>query len=89
MKLIESSWRTFLALVVPDDADQDQIDATRDAYYAGAGVMFATIINPVEIDGLMVDEMEVLQMLEDEIAEFGAEVEAGAEAERIDESKKH
>jgi hypothetical protein len=89
MKLIESSWRTFLDLVVPDDADQDQIDATKDAYYAGAGVMFATIVNPVQIDGLMVDELEVMQMLEDEIAEFSAEVEAGAEAERIAENKKH
>lgn len=89
MKLIESSWRNFLALVVPDDADQDQIDATRDAYYAGAGVMFMTITSPVEVDGEPVDEVEKLQMLEAEIAEFGAEVEAGADAERLAEAIKH
>ena len=74
-KYIERGWENYRQMVVPADASPVQIDETRRAFYAGAAVLFHTIMRvldpsdePTEADLANMDDISR------ELDAFGQEI---------------
>lgn len=75
MKYIEEAWRDYVARVLPPTAGPVQIRETRRAFYAGATVLFSTILR-LEPDGdCTKKDLELMESLSAEIDEFCADLE--------------
>lgn len=81
MKVIERAWRTYLAGVVPKDAGPAQLAETRQAFYAGASILFSVMTGEHFFDddgkgGIdpAGDDIAKMQAIQDEIDAFGAEL---------------
>ena len=49
-KLVEAGWASYKLLVIPEDAQQVQVDESRFAFFAGAQHLFASILGMLEPD---------------------------------------
>jgi hypothetical protein len=74
-KVVGTLWESFQAQAVPKDASAIQIEVMRDAFYAGAGSIFATIVNQLEPGAEATqNDLDMMCNLNDELKEFGEEV---------------
>lgn len=74
MKYIERGWLSYRAMVVPADAGEVQVNETKQAFYAGASILFTTLMQPGVLDpGLEETENDMKKMadLQAEIDAFG------------------
>ena len=77
MKVIERSWRSYLASVMPKDAGETQIKETRQAFYSGAAILFTTMTSELFFDeGVQetADDIEKMIQIQKEVDAFGAEL---------------
>lgn len=75
MKAIEQGWKSYRELVVPDDASDVQIRETRQAFYAGAAILFQALM--VALDPgtePTADDMQRMADLQAELDAFGQEL---------------
>lgn len=77
MKLIERTWASYMADVMPKDAGALQIKETRQAFYCGAAVLFTAMTSELFFDEGPTDtpnDIAKMQMIQDEVDAFGAEI---------------
>lgn len=75
--LIEHGWRSYRRLVVPADAPQVQVDETRQAFFAGAAILFTAILKVVSPgDDITDDDLRIMESLQHEIDDFGKTLDA-------------
>ncbi|TFH40740.1 MAG: hypothetical protein E4H01_16075, partial [Lysobacterales bacterium] len=79
MKLIERAWQSYRVNVVPHDAGEVQLKETRNAFYAGAAILFTTLTSETFLDDdgggsidPTIDDLLKMEMIQEEIDEFGA-----------------
>lgn len=72
MKYIERGWDSYRKMVVPADAPQVQIDETRQAFYAGAAILFTTLMQPGVLDPGIEETPNDLKKMADLQAEIDA-----------------
>lgn len=75
MKLIEKWWLSYKA-VLPKNASQVQISETRQAFYAGAAILFTDLTTSGldEGDDPTDDDLAKMQGIQDEIDAFGVDL---------------
>ena len=84
MKIIERAWQSYLRGVVPKDASNLQIKETRRAFYSGSAILFSVMTGahffddagpagPADPDPTD-DDLLTMQMIQDEVDAFGAEL---------------
>ncbi len=74
-KFIESGWREYKQMVVPSTASEVQIHETRQAFYAGATILFHTIMLSLDPgEEPTSDDMQRMEYLQKELDEFGQEI---------------
>lgn len=88
-KLIDAAWLTFRDLVVPEDADELQIEVTHEAFIAGAGMMFNIITTPVTVDGEPIGNLDKMEMIDEELEGIRVELELAGATEESNEEKFH
>jgi len=72
MGLIEKSWEQYKNMVIPKNAPEIQITECRQAFYAGASILFTSIIMFLEAGKEPTDsDMEKMIDVQKEIDEFG------------------
>ena len=74
-KYIQAGWESYLELIVPKDASETQIAETRQAFFAGACVLFEGILKtldpgPIETEA----DIQRMQNIGAEIIAFGQEL---------------
>ena len=73
-KLLATSWEGYRQMVVPPNASAIQVQETRQAFYGGATVIMTLIMGSLGKDEEATEaELKVLEDLDAEIREFGAE----------------
>lgn len=79
MKYIEAGWKGYRDMVVPKDADEIQVRETRLAFYAGASVLFETLMLALDSGDEPTDaDMQRMADLQAEIDAFGQEIDKRA-----------
>ncbi len=81
MGIINNAWLSYRANVMPKHAGTVQVEETRQAFFAGASILFTALTGPM-LDGEPGDddieptEMDLAKMqgIQDEIERFGAEL---------------
>lgn len=74
-KYIEMSWNKYRNMVVPPDASDAQVDGTRQAFYAGASILFTTLMFALDPGEQETEaDMRLMESLQAEINEFGLEM---------------
>jgi hypothetical protein len=81
MGIINNAWLSYRANVMPKHAGTIQVMETRQAFFAGAAILFTALTGPM-LDGEPGDgdieptEMDLAKMqeIQDEIDKFGAEL---------------
>lgn len=77
--LIERGWRSYRDHVLPKNAPPVQMQETRRAFYAGAGLLFENLTNAVGADEVSEDAgVDIMAGVDDEIRQFFKDVERGA-----------
>lgn len=72
MKIIEEGWKKYRAMVVPANAGEVQIAETRQAFYAGAAVLFESLMRSLDPEKEpTANDMRIMDGLQAEIDEFG------------------
>lgn len=74
MKYIERGWLSYRELAVPADAGEVQVKETKQAFYAGASILFTTLMQPGVLDpGTEETDADMKKMadLQAEIDAFG------------------
>lgn len=75
MKYIERGWDSYRRLVVPRDASETQIKETRQAFYAGASILFQSLMLTLDPGETETDaDMQRMADLQAEIDEFGQQL---------------
>lgn len=77
LKLIERAWLSYLARVVPKNAGPEQVKGSRQAFYSGATILFSILTSEQFFDKgetETVDDLAKMQMIQDEVDTFGAEI---------------
>ncbi len=69
-KYIQIGWESYRKLVVPDDAPDVQITETRQAFYAGASILFEGLMHGLDAGNEPTDDD--LQRMDDIQAEINA-----------------
>ncbi len=69
-KFIEAGWKSYLRIVVPDNASDVQVNETRQAFYAGAATLWQSIM--VTLDPEAEPTEQDLQRMDDIQAEVDA-----------------
>lgn len=79
MKRIQKSWEAYRKMCVPHTASETQLSETRQAYFAGAAVLFKAIIASLD-PGKEATEGDMRRMseLQTELDEFGASLDRKA-----------
>ncbi len=76
-RFIEKGWESYRRTVVPKDASEVQLKETRQAFFAGAAILFQTIMMSMDSGEEPTDaDMRRMQALQDELDEFGAQIDA-------------
>ncbi len=79
--LIEKHWLDYRANVVPPQADETQVTETRRAFYAGAAILFSSLIDMLEPGAEATDaDFKMMRSIQQEFAKFHAEVKAEVKA---------
>lgn len=74
--IIAGGWAGFRVLVIPHDAPQIQIDEMRNAFYAGAQHLFASIMSILEPDAEpTADDLRRMELIDKELGTYLAEFE--------------
>ncbi len=74
-KHIEKAWEKYRLLAVPNDASETQVNETRQAFFAGASVLFNAILMHMSDDSEPTDrDMKLMTDINNEIASFGQEI---------------
>jgi hypothetical protein len=74
-KLIEAAWESYVRHVLPASAGQVQRDETRKAFYAGAAVLFHTVLRALdEGSDATENDLKLMDDISSEIDAFGAEL---------------
>lgn len=74
-KLIEKAWNSYATLVLPANAGPVQRDETRKAFYAGASVLFHTVLRALDDgDDATENDLALVDGISAEIDAFGAEL---------------
>lgn len=75
MKYIEKSWESYRKLVVPADASETQVRETRQAFYAGASIIFTGMIHIMDGGDEPTDaDMKRMMDIQLEIDAFGQQL---------------
>jgi hypothetical protein len=77
MKYIERGWLHYRAMVIPADASEIQVTESRQAFFAGAAILFTALTHPDVLDpGLEATDNDLMKMadLQAEIDAFGQEL---------------
>lgn len=77
VKVIERSWNSYRAMVIPNGAGPEEIKETRQAFYSGAAVLFTTMTSQLFFDEGVEetpDDIAKVQAIADEVQAFGAEI---------------
>lgn len=78
-KLIARGWERYRQMVVPRDASEVQVKETRQAFYAGASVLFTTLVNALEPGQEATDaDLRKMNDIQAEIDAFGQELDRRA-----------
>lgn len=74
-RFIEAGWDSYRKLVIPSDAGLTQVRETRKAFFAGAAVLFETLMMSLD-SGTEETEKDMQKManLQQELDEFGLEI---------------
>ena len=70
MKYIEDQWNSYRAMCVPKDASEVQVKETKQAFYAGASILFTFLMQT--LDGGTEETAADLQKMADLQAEIDA-----------------
>jgi len=82
LKVIETYWQMYRESAIHKDAGDWQISETKKAFYSGAGTMFRFITSETLTDAPeVIDEALKLDVVENELAEYAAEIDAEIKAE--------
>jgi hypothetical protein len=74
-KPIEAGWKSYRKLVIPKEATDVQIRECRQAFYAGAAILFKGIMGALDSESEPTDaDMERMQRIQDELDEFGLQL---------------
>lgn len=74
-KYIQSGWATYRSLVIPKDAPAIQVKETRQAFFAGASVLFETLMLALDPGEEPTDaDLQRMAAIQTEIDEFGQEI---------------
>lgn len=74
---IQQEWEIFRDMVVPKDAGEAQIADMRNAFYAGAGMMFALVKEATDLPNEDA-ACAVLESLTEECVSFGVQMMIGS-----------
>ena len=78
-KLIQHGWESYRRNVVPADASPIQINETRQAFYAGASILFEALMRVMDSDDEAASKgTRVMNDLQTEVSDFGAELDQSA-----------
>lgn len=72
-KMIALLWKGYRASVVPKSASATQLSETRQAFYAGASVLFTTLMHVLD-NSSDASGMKLLAAIQAEIDEFGQQL---------------
>jgi hypothetical protein len=82
-KLIEAGWVGLRAAVIPPEASAEQLDDMRNAFFAGAQHLFASIMTILDEDKEPTeDDLHRLSMINQELQKFVEELMASEGIER-------
>lgn len=71
-KYIDAGWRRFAEIAMPPTAGPVQVDETRQAFFAGASLLFTAITRGMSAGRkARPDDMAMISDIEEEVAEFG------------------
>jgi hypothetical protein len=71
-KLIARSWESYRAMVIPPDASEVQVAETRQAFFAGATMLFTLLLRVLDPGTEETDaDMQTMAALQAEVNEFG------------------
>jgi len=72
MKYIKQGWDSYYKLVIPPDAPDIQVSETKQAFYAGAAILFQALMRTLDPGEKETDaDMQRMSDLQAEIYEFG------------------
>lgn len=72
LKVIEEGWKSYRRTVVPKNASKVQVRETKQAFYAGAAILFETIMILLEPgEEPTVHDLELMMRVQQELAEWG------------------
>jgi len=75
VKYIELAWNSYRKFVIPIDASDTQVTETRQAFYAGASILFETLLRALEPGEEETEaDIQVMASLQAEVDEFGQEM---------------
>lgn len=76
-KFISRAWDSYRRLVVPEAAGETQVNETKQAFYAGAVMLYEAIMQASErADESPGEDIRFMQGLENELHEFGEKFDA-------------
>lgn len=75
MRLISKAWEGYRRHVLPSDAPEVQVTECRQAFYAGASVLFQSLLGTLD-PGLEPTDADMVRMesIDKELREFGQEL---------------
>jgi len=72
MRHIETGWNSYRKMVVPSEASDVQVRETRQAFFAGAAILFESLMIMLEPSDEPTDtDMQRMEDIQSEIDEFG------------------
>ena len=77
MEIIKDGWDSYHDLVLPKNISDIQRDETRKAFYAGAAVLWTSILKHLDLSGEeepTEKDFDILEGIQNEINAFGAEL---------------
>lgn len=79
MKYIQDGWDSYRRMCVPDGASESQLRETRQAFFAGAAVLFSAIMVTLDPGTEPTDnDMRRMSDLQNEVDAFGQELDKRA-----------
>lgn len=72
MKFIEKGWQGYRKACVPANATEAQVTETKQAFFAGAAILFTTMMNVMDEDKEPTDaDLHAMADIQKEIDDFG------------------
>jgi len=74
-KFIELGWNSYRSMVIPDDAPDIQVKESRQAFFAGATILFEGLMGALDSGEEPTEaDMQRMAAIQDKIDEFGQEL---------------